>query len=155
MSKSSKVWQYRYLDLARVISTWSKDPSTRVGAVVVDQDGLQICQGYNGLPRTIPDSENRLMDREYKLPRTIHAETNCIFNAAKKGFSIEGCDIYVYGLPTCHACAAALAQVGVKRVIQSYPLPVNERWVQSTKLAREIMMEAGVENIFIPGHYGS
>ena len=65
-------WNTRYLNLARDISEWSKDPNTKVGCVVVGSKGQILSQGYNGFPRGINDLPSRLTDRDTKLIYTIH-----------------------------------------------------------------------------------
>ena len=57
-------WDKRYLELAKEISTWSKDPSTKVGAIAVSDQGGVIAQGYNGFPRGVVDTHSRLLDKE-------------------------------------------------------------------------------------------
>ena len=108
-------WQIRYLRLAQHISEWSKDPSTKVGAVAVGQHGQILSQGYNGFPRGVTDLEDRLEVRDSKYLYTIHAEMNCVFNASLSGVSLYGSSMYVYGLPICHECAKGVIQSGVKK----------------------------------------
>ena len=66
-------WDYRFIKLAKEISFWSKDPSTKVGAIAVTNRRI-IATGYNGFPKDIDDSDKRLNDREIKLSYMIHAE---------------------------------------------------------------------------------
>ena len=79
-----KAWGDRYIHLAKEISTWSKDPSTKVGAVVIGNNGEVLSQGYNGFPRGIKDTPQRLKDREKKYNLVVHAEMNAIYNASLK-----------------------------------------------------------------------
>ena len=143
-------WDKKYIRLAREISTWSKDPSTCIGAVAVGEKGQLLAQGYNGFPRGIEDSEERLNNRKEKYKYVVHAEMNCIYNATYNGVSLNGSTIYIYGLPVCSECAKGLIQVGVKRVV-STPITdaTPDKWVESTKLTKEIFEEAGVEYDFI------
>ena len=83
-------WYKRYLNLAKEVSTWSKDPNTKVGAVVVGSKGQILSQGYNGFPRGIKDTNDRLNDREKKYKFVVHAEQNCIYNATLNGVSLDG-----------------------------------------------------------------
>ena len=71
-------WDGRYLALAEQVASWSKDPSTQVGAIAVNPLGNVVAQGYNGFPRGIADSDERYNDREKKYKYIVHAETNCI-----------------------------------------------------------------------------
>ena len=143
-------WDKKYIRLAREVSSWSKDPSTQIGAVAVGEKGQLLAQGYNGFPRGIEDSEYRLNNREEKYKYVVHAEMNCIYNATYNGVSLNGSTIYIYGLPVCSECAKGLIQVGVKRVVST---PITDatpnKWVESTKLTKEIFEEAGVEYDFI------
>ena len=134
-----------YLDLAKSIASWSKDPSTQVGAVAVGKHGQILAQGYNGFPRGIIDSEERLNARELKYRYTVHGEMNCIYNAALNGTSLDGSDMYVYGLPVCSECAKGIIQIGVKRVFACYPETVSQKWAESGALTIEMFNETGVE----------
>jgi len=97
MQNSVLEWDQRFLDLAKQISTWSKDPSKKVGAVAVGKNKEILAQGYNGFPRGINDSFTRLHDREEKYKYIVHAEMNVIYNACHNGVSLHGSTIYVYG----------------------------------------------------------
>ena len=80
LSMALNKWYKRYLKLAAEVATWSKDPNTQVGAVVVGSKGQILSQGYNGFPRGINDTSKRLNDRDTKLSLVVHAEMNAIFN---------------------------------------------------------------------------
>ena len=110
-------WDRRFMEMAQMISTWSKDPSSKIGAVVVNDEKRIIATGYNGFPRGIDDSEERLNNRDEKYPRIIHAEMNALMNALYNGVSVKGCTLYVYGLPVCPACTKCVIQAGIKRVV--------------------------------------
>lgn len=136
-------WDKRYIGLAKHIATWSKDPSTKIGAVAIGEKGQVLAQGYNGFPRGITDSDDRLMHRETKYKYVVHAEMNCIYNATYNGVSLQGATIYIHGLPICHECAKGLIQVGIKRVVyQSDMIPA--KWAESNKQTMEFFSEAGV-----------
>lgn len=137
-------WHRRYLGVAKVVSHWSKDPSTQVGAVAVGSKGQLLSQGYNGFPRGIEDDVNRLNDRETKYQYIVHAEMNCIYNATYNGVSLDGSTMYIYGLPICSECAKGIIQVGVKKVVMPNRL-VPEKWRQSFELTKSMFAEAGVE----------
>ena len=81
-------WDKKYLDLARCIASWSKDPSTKIGAVAIGLKGQVLAQGYNGFPRGIEDTYDRLNIREEKYKYIVHAEMNCVFNASLNGVSL-------------------------------------------------------------------
>lgn len=144
----SDKWDKRYLSLAREISTWSKDPSSKIGAVAVGSQGQVLAQGYNGFPRGIEDSLTRLTNREIKLKYVVHAEENVIYNATFNGVSLNGSTIYVTGLPTCSDCAKGVIQVGIKRVVMPKQTIPNQ-WQDSWNLTQQMFKEAGVEYDFI------
>jgi dCMP deaminase len=132
-------WPRRYLEMARHVSDWSKDPSTKVGAVLVSPDGGTITPGYNGFPRRVIDDPARLHDRETKLAMTLHAEENAILNLPVRP---EGYTLYVWPMPPCSHCAAMVIQSGIIKVVAPEP---GDRWAQSCRLGRMMMWEAGLE----------
>ena len=142
-----KTWGDRYIHLAKEISTWSKDPSTQVGAVVIGNNGEVLSQGYNGFPRGIKDTPQRLKDREKKYNLVVHAEMNAINNASLNGVSLKGSTLYVYGLPICNECAKGVIQVGIDKVIATRPADYNKEWDESIKDAKALFKEAEVEYI--------
>jgi len=152
MNKMMKPYNMRYIDIAKAISQWSKDPSSKIGAVAVGEKGQILAQGYNGFPRGIADTPERYNDRETKYKFVVHAEMNVIYNASYNGVSLDGADLYIYGLPTCSECAKGIVQVGIKRVIMPnmrYP----EFWMKNWEESKKIYDEAGVEYVF--GNYKS
>lgn len=141
-------WDFRFLEMASFVASWSKDPSTKCGAVIVRPD-MTICSvGYNGFPRQISDAQALLEDREQKYARVIHAEMNAILHARER---LDGYTIYIVGgaiLPSCERCAAHIIQSGIKIVVT--PLPDEEdpgyiRWRDNVELAKIMYLEAGVE----------
>lgn len=138
-----KAKDIRFLNLAKEISTWSKDPSTKVGAVVVGDRDQIISQGYNGFPRGFNDSDEIYSNKQLKYKYIIHAEANAIYNALYNGAYVEGATIYVHGLPVCSECAKAIVQSGITRVV--YDSEPKERWIQSCSDAMDIFKQAGVE----------
>ena len=136
-------WKCRYLGLAKQVASWSKDPSTQVGAVIVGDHGQVLSQGYNGFPRGINDSPERLNDRPTKYKYVVHAEMNAIYNASLTGVSLKDSTIFVVGLPICEECAKAVIQVGIKHVIVPYQ-HIPEKWRESCAFAAELFTEAGV-----------
>ena len=139
----SNKWDIRYLDLAKEIASWSKDPSKQIGAVAIGEKGQVLAQGYNGFPRDIDDSEEKYLDRETKYKYVVHAEMNCIYNATYNGVSLQGATLYIYGLPTCSECAKGLIQVGVKRVVyQADDIP--NIWAESNERTIDMFSEADI-----------
>jgi len=139
-------WDRRYLALAKEVSTWSKDPSTQVGAVTVGSKKEVLSQGFNGFPRGIKDSDERYNDRETKYKLVVHAEMNAIYNATYSGTSLDGATLYIYGLPICSECAKGIIQVGIKKVVVEKSKELDN-WNESIKLSKKMFDEAGVELI--------
>jgi dCMP deaminase len=136
-------WDNRFMLLARHVAMWSKDPSTKVGAVIVDAKRRVIALGYNGFPRGVDDSPERYADRPTKYAHVVHAELNAILNALGP---VDGCTLYVT-LEPCTTCAKAIIQSGIARVV----LPdregmsrseVEERWGEDQTTAYQMMDEA-------------
>ena len=150
-STLSNKWDKRYISLAREISKWSKDPSSKIGAVAVGSQGQVLAQGYNGFPRGIEDSRERYIDRPTKYKYIVHAEQNVIYNATYNGVSLNGSTLYVTGLPTCSDCAKGVIQVGIKRVVMPDE-EIPENWQESWNLTKQLFTEAGVEYDFISEH---
>ena len=143
----STEWHGRYLRLAREVSQWSKDPSTKVGAVVIGEKGQVLSTGYNGFPRGVKDSFERLNDRPTKYKYVVHAEMNCIYNGSYTGVSLAGSTLYVWGLPVCSECAKGIIQAGISRVVipERFTRNIPEKWKESWALTLELFSESGVE----------
>lgn len=146
-SERQEKWDRRFLKMAELVAGWSKDPSTRVGAVIVRPDMTVASLGYNGFPRGLEDRPEHLEDREKKYARVVHAEMNAILNAHER---VDGCTLYVwppgYG-PTCDRCAAHVIQAGIIRVvgIQASGEEFSERWRAACEEAGRMYRDAGVE----------
>ena len=142
----SSKWDKRYMELAKQVGTWSKDPSKQIGAVAIGSKGQVLAQGYNGFPRGIDDNESRLNTKETKYKYVVHAEMNLIYNATFNGISLNGSTVYVYGLPVCSECAKGLIQVGVKQIVMSKDSLENsdEKWLESFELTIALLNEAGI-----------
>ncbi len=139
----SNKWDLRFLELAKGIAGWSKDPSRKIGAIAVDNRSV-IAQGYNGFPRGIEDYAERYEDRELKYKLVVHAEMNVIYNATYNGVSLDGATLYVWGLPVCSDCAKGIIQTGIRRVvIPEQDIP--EHWVESWNLTKTMFEEANVK----------
>lgn len=144
-------WDRRFLDLAAHISTWSKDPSTQVGAVLVNpENNLVVGIGYNGFARGVKDTEERLTTRDLKYKLVVHAEVNAILMAKEQA---KGAKLYVYpafNIPNCcHDCTKTAIQAGVSEIISYTPTPAqlekSKGWSDSIAIARQMCDEAGVK----------
>jgi len=140
-------WTNRYLEIAKQVAQWSKDPSTKIGAIAVGDKRQILSQGYNGFPRGISDSDERLENREEKYSYIVHGEMNCIYNATLNGVSLEGAHLYVYGLPVCHECAKGIIQVGISKVVMQYSKDISDKWKLSANTTKRMFKEARVQCI--------
>ena len=136
-------WDQRFVELAIHIAGWSKDPSTQVGCVVVGPDREIRSTGFNGFPRGIEDTAERLDNRELKYPLICHAEENAIMHAARIGVSLKDCIAYVTW-PPCTRCARSLVQAGVAEVKYPAGLEIPDRWEKDFRMSMDMLAEAGV-----------
>ena len=143
MNADEHRWHGRFIKLAHEVAEWSKDPSTKVGCVLVKNKRV-ISTGYNGFPKGISDSFDRLMDREQKYEMTVHAEINAITTAALHGVSTEGSIAYITFNP-CSRCAAVLINAGIDSIYVSTANDIPTRWLENFILASKMLAEAGVE----------
>jgi len=144
-AKRQLTWDLRFLELAKLVAGWSKDPSTQCGAVVT-RDNRVLGMGYNGFAPRTPDRPEFLHDRAEKYPRVIHAEVNAIFDAFQKGADLRGATLYTYppGLaPSCDRCTAHVIASGIARVVYYLAdTPMSRRWEPDRALT--MYEEAGV-----------
>lgn len=134
-------WDLRFVGMARLIAGWSKDPSSQVGAVIVDPMHRIVSLGFNGLPRGVRDDDEVLANRDERLRRTLHAEENALLFA--RG-SVQGCALYVTH-PPCARCAAKLVQAGIVRVVAQAPAEgFMARWADDIRSSTAMFAEADV-----------
>ena len=135
-------WDRRFLQLAECVAGWSKDPSTKCGAVIVDRDKHIVSVGYNGFPSGMSDDESIYGDRELKYSRIIHAEMNALLHAGRLP---EGCTVYTFPFFSCDRCAVHLLQGGVRTFVA--PDLVGEetkaRWDSKLTHAKQYIEECG------------
>jgi dCMP deaminase len=135
-------WDRRFLALAEHVASWSKDPSTKTGAVIVTPDNRVVSLGFNGLPRGVEDTEERLHNRDLKYKIIVHCERNAVLLA---GRPVEGCTLYTWPFSSCSTCASMMIQAGIKRhVAPPCPEDKKERWAPDLDLAISLYEEAGV-----------
>ena len=136
-------WDEYFMGVALLASQRSKDPSTQVGACIIDADKRILSTGYNGFPQGCSDDEfpwNRdeaLGDTKYQY--VVHAELNAILNASGK--KLAGSTLYV-GLFPCNECAKAIIQSGIKRVVYDSDKYANEKFMIAS---RRMLNASGVE----------
>lgn len=143
-------WDRRYLELARHISSWSRDPSTRVGAVIVRNNKV-VATGYNGFARDVDDDPERYLNRELKYKLIVHAEINAILQA---GNDCEYAHIYVSAPFCCSDCVKTIIQSGITRIVvyDNTNPELLERWKDSIQISQLMMDEAGIEYTVIQEH---
>lgn len=143
-------WDHRFLELAAHISTWSKDPSTKVGAVLT-QDNKVVGLGYNGFPHGVKDEDKRYADRDTKYKLIVHAEVNAILMA---GANAKGGTLYVFPSfflpPICAECCKVAIQAGIAEVVgyrvDEKTLDERQlRWRDSILVSHEMCLEAGIK----------
>ncbi len=144
--KSNISWDRYFLNLAYEIAKKSKDPSTKVGCVIVKNNNV-VSVGYNGFPKGVKDYEERYNDRDMKYLFVCHAEANAVYSAAKRGVSLEGSTIYVPWHP-CHDCSKAISQSGLSSVVLDPNFVMSEelkeRWKMQLECASLMFQEAGI-----------
>jgi dCMP deaminase len=135
-------WDRRFLELARHVAAWSKDPSTQVGAVVAEGKRV-VSLGYNGFAAGVNDDPARYLDRDTKYKLVVHAERNAILFARR---DLKGCTLYTHPFSPCAQCAALVIQSGIKRVVApEASSDVLSRWGDDIRLAKTIFDEVGVD----------
>lgn len=132
-------WDLRFLALAEFYASWSKDPSTQVGAVIT-RGKEQLSQGYNGFPQGVSDDPRLYADRGYKYEHIVHGEMNAIILARQ---DLRGATLYTVPFLPCSRCAAMVIQAGITRVVSYYN--ENPRWIDSIEKTQRMFFDAGVE----------
>jgi dCMP deaminase len=151
-------WDRRFLAVAMQVSHWSKDPSSKMGAVIANADQRLVALGYNGFPMQVEDCQSRQYNKKVKYEIVVHAEVNAVLIA---GSAAVGGTVYLYGpRPICARCAGILIQAGIKRAVAIRPPICDEtrasddalqmNWAESGRLALQMFNEAAVE--FEPVH---
>ena len=135
-------WDEYFMGLVHLSAMRSKDPSTQVGAVIVDAEHKVVGIGYNGLPIGCSDDEFP-WDREGGMLETkyafvVHAELNAILNSTR---DLHGCTLYVSLFP-CNECAKAIIQSGIRRIVYE-----DDKYATADNViaSKRMLNEAGVE----------
>ena len=130
----------KFLAMANAVGDiFSKDPSTKVGALAVGTSNNQVAWGYNGFPPGIADTHERLTDRDTKYRLTRHAEPNALSNA---WFPVR--TLYVTHHPCADCVIDILAARTVKRVVFVFNEDFERRWYESLRVARVLLSEGGI-----------
>lgn len=133
-------WHKRFLELAAHVATWSRDPSKKVGVVIVRPDKTIASLGFNGFPRGVEDSDARYQDKALKRELVTHAEINAILHTREP---LHGYSLYIWPFAPCVRCAAAIIQSGISHVY-SVPVTKTSNWQKTMDLAQTMFDEAGV-----------
>lgn len=140
-------WDKRFLGLAKHIAQWSKDPSTKCGAVIAHEKRV-IGVGFNGFPQKVEDTDERYRNREIKYKIVLHSEENALQFAPKH---LKGCTLYNWPMPPCSHCAGLIIQSGIISCVIT-PRPTEEqqqRWGQYFELTSQLFKEAGIDFILV------
>lgn len=132
-------WTKRWLDFCEHIAQWSKDPSTKVGAVLVNHQRQVVGFGYNGFPRGVRDLESRYENKEVKYKMVVHSEANAILNA---NASVKDTTLYCTKFP-CTECTKLIIQSGINKVVTRKP-GGSEHWIKDSEYSRIMLHEAGI-----------
>ena len=118
MEHNNISWDEYFMGIASLSALRSKDPNTKVGACIVDDDNKVVSIGYNGMPKGVDESQlswNKGEGLDSKYLYVCHAEFNAILNT-RNGSALKGCRLHVTLFP-CNECAKACVQVGIKEII--------------------------------------
>ena len=118
MIKSNVSWDEYFMGIALLSCERSKDPNTKVGACIVDENKKVVSIGYNGMPSGCDESQlswNKGEGLDSKYLYVCHAEFNAILNT-RNGSALRGCTLYVTLFP-CNECTKAIIQTGIKEVV--------------------------------------
>ncbi len=143
-------WDDYFILMAKMAATKSKDRSTVVGAVIVDEHHNIVSTGFNGFPHGIDDTNPSYHERPLKYKITEHAERNAIYQAAAGRGGTRDCTMYLAHNPykgICTDCARAIIQAGIKKVVGpdiSFE-GKGDVWAADVRTAYDMLMEAGVE----------
>lgn len=140
----------KYYKLARyTANTFSKDPSTKVGCILLKPGSLQILSiGYNGFPRGVNEQDTTRWERPIKYSFVEHSERNCLYNACRSGTCTDN-SIAITTLFPCCDCCRALIQAGVKTIITHTPDYNNPQWGRDFKISEIMLEEAGVHVVLL------
>ncbi len=143
-------WDERWLGMARLVGSWSKDRSRCVGCVIVNDRNVVVSLGWNGFPRAIDDEVECRHQRPEKYLWSEHAERNALFNAAASGNSTLNCRIYQSMYPCAH-CARGIVQAGICEVVTVEPNWKDETYGEEFEVTRQMLKEASVRVRFVDG----
>jgi dCMP deaminase len=143
-------WDSWFLEHVYLAAKKSKDPKTKIGAVLV-RDNKIISTGFNGFPIGVQDLPERYQDRNLKHDYVAHAEANAIVTAARLGICTNGAILYTQGI-ACNECCKIIIQGGIIELVvhNQWPnLTHNENWVRSINISKIMLREAGIRVVVL------
>jgi len=144
MDITNDKWASRLLNMAKEVASWSKDESTKVGAVITTEDGKPISWGFNGMPMGVNDTLPERQERPLKYKWFAHAERNAMDLASRSDLS--GCVMFVTFFP-CSSCAQSIIQRNIATIVVDAEYAADkmpERWKEDMIVSMEMLNEAGV-----------
>jgi dCMP deaminase len=136
-------WDFRFLQMAKLVSSWSKDPSTQTGAVIVRPNRTVAGVGFNGFPHAMPDVDDNYGNREEKYSRIIHCEINALIFS---GGIPAGSTLYTWPFLSCDRCCVQMVQAGIVRFVAPFPTEdQSERWGSAFNKVKRYCIEMGVD----------
>ena len=144
MIKSNISWDEYFMGIALLSAMRSKDPNTKVGACIVDENKKVVSIGYNGMPSGCDESQlswNKGEGLDSKYLYVCHAEFNAILNTRQGTSALRGCTLYVSLFP-CNECTKAIIQTGIKEVVYISNKYENTVGVQASK---RMLLLAGIK----------
>lgn len=143
-------WDTRFLALARLVASWSKDPSTKAGAAIVDANRRILSVGFNGFPQAMPDHDDRYANRDEKYSRIVHCEVNALIFAGRLP---AGTTLYTWPFMSCDRCVVQMLQAGVRRFVAPVATTAQlERWGKAFERTRQYITECGAVLVEIPAN---
>lgn len=141
-------WDVWFMKQVYLVAEKSKDPSTKIGAVLV-RDRHIISSGFNGFPINVKDKKERYNKRELKYEFVVHGEDNAVLAAARFGISTLDTTLYTQGIPCCE-CAKSVIQGGIKEIIVHKQWSMgHSRWKDSCKISSVMFKEAGIPIVYL------
>lgn len=136
-------WDLRFLKMAELVGLWSKDPSTKTGAVIVRPDRSVCSVGFNGFPKEMPDIKINYENRDEKYSRIVHCEMNALLFSRE---CVDGYTLYTWPYASCDRCCVHMLQAGIKRFV--FPVSPEDkkiRWAEALQRTKNYIEECKCE----------
>jgi len=147
IKRTKEWWDRKFLSLTAEVASFSKDPSTQVGAIIISPERRIMSTGYNGLPKHIPDSVEILNDRKLKYPLVNHAEKNAFEYSDEYGLNVSGCTIFTWPFLPCTNCYELIKNHKITRIVA--PVDNNPRWIEHFEQIRLLCKKDNIEIVEI------